>query len=240
MKILIAEDDKASRKLLKCFIETLPQFQVVAEAANGEELIRSVMENKPDIALVDIGMPLLNGLEAVKSCKKLLPSLEVIFTTGHDQYALDAFDVSAVDYIVKPIERDRLYTALERVEKRLYQSGIPSEKTSKNKDIMIKRNNQITFLPPEEILFIEKLDRKTVIHTKDNKYETNEPLTTYENVLGPRFMATHRSYLINLDQLARVETAGRMYKAYFKNYNETARVSKQKLVELQHLKSVSN
>ncbi|GAE36167.1 LytR/AlgR family response regulator transcription factor [Halalkalibacter akibai] len=240
MKILIAEDDEASRKLLKCFIEMLPQFQVIAEAADGEELIRSVMENKPDIALVDIDMPLLNGLEAVKSCKKLFPSLEVIFTTGHDQYALEAFDVSAVDYIVKPIKRDRLYTALERVEKRLYQSGITSENASKNKDIMIKRNNQITFLAPEEILFIEKLDRKTVIHTNDQKYETNEPLVTYENVLGPRFMTTHRSYLINLDQLTRVETAGRMYKAYFKNYHETARVSKQKLVELQHSKSVSN
>ena len=240
MKVLIAEDDKASRKLLKCFIENLSRFQIAGEAVDGEEFVRLIMNEKPDIAIVDIEMPFLNGMEAVKTCKRLHPSLEVIFISGYDNYALDAFEVSAVDYIVKPIERDRLYTALERVEKRLYQSGIPSEKASENKDIMIKRNNQITFLPPEEILFIEKLDRKTVIHTKDNKYETNEPLTTYENVLGPRFMATHRSYLINLDQLARVETAGRMYKAYFKNYNETARVSKQKLVELQHLKSVSN
>ncbi|WP_209121049.1 LytTR family DNA-binding domain-containing protein [Alkalihalobacillus sp. BA299] len=240
MNVLIAEDDRASRKLLKYFIENLPQFQIVGEATNGEELIRCVMDEKPDIAIVDIEMPLLDGMEAIKSCKNLLPSLEVIFTTGHDQYALAAFDVSAVDYIIKPIDRQRLYNALEKVEKRLKQSGLTPEKEQMNKEIMIKRNNQITFLPPEEILFIEKLDRKSVIHTKDDKFETNEPLTSYENKLDTRFMVSHRSYIINLDHLSKVEAVGQMYKAHFKNYSETAKISKRKIGELRQLKTKLN
>ena len=237
MKVLIAEDDKASRKLLKCFIENLPRFQIVGEAINGEELIRAVMNEKPDIAVVDIEMPLLTGIKAIVTCKKLHPSLEVIFTTGHAQYALDAFEVCAVDYIVKPIKRERLYTALERAEKRLSQNSITTEKAQINKNLMIKRNNQITFLSPEEILFIEKSNRKSIIHTEHYKYQTNESLASYEYLLDSRFMTAHRSYIINLDQLTKVETVGQMYKAYFKNYPETARISKHKLVELQSLKA---
>ncbi|MCL7748596.1 LytR/AlgR family response regulator transcription factor [Halalkalibacter alkaliphilus] len=237
MKVLIAEDDKASRKLLKCFIENLSRFQIAGEAVDGEEFVRLIMNEKPDIAIVDIEMPFLNGMEAVKTCKRLHPSLEVIFTSGYDNYALEAFEVSAVDYIVKPIKRERLFTALERAETRLYQNRITIEKGHANKDLMIKRNNQITFLSPEEILFIEKSNRKSIIHTEHYKYQTNEPLVSYEYLLDSRFMIAHRSYIINLDHLTKVETVGQMYKAYFKNYPETARISKHKLVELQSLKA---
>lgn len=240
MKVIIAEDDKASRKLLRHFIEALPNYKIIGEATNGEELIRLVMNEKPNLALVDIEMPLLNGMEAIKSCKKLLPTLEVIFTTGHDDYALAAFDVSAVDYIVKPIDRDRLYSALERVEKSLNinEKTIENDQSKKDKDIIIKKNNQITFLPQEEIIFIEKSDRKTFIHTNDHKYQTNEPLSYYENILDDRFMVAHRSFIINLEKLSKVETVGQMYKAHFKSYDEKAKVSKQKLMELQQLKSM--
>src|SRR4051794_32354613 len=114
MRVLISEDDPASRKLLKHLILLLPNYQIVGEVENGEELIHNVMKEKPDIALVDIGLPLLDGMEAVRTCKQIHPSLQVIFVTGHDEYALEAFKVNAIDYIVKPIDRNRLYGALER------------------------------------------------------------------------------------------------------------------------------
>lgn len=236
MKVLIAEDNSSSRKLLRHFIKDLPDFQIVEEATNGEELIHYVMKEKPDIALVDIGMPLLNGMEAVKSCRKLLPSLQVIFITGHDEYALEAFDVSAVDYIVKPIERMRLYTALDRAAK--VANLINKDDLPLKKDLMIKQHNHITFIPLEDILFIERVDRKSVIHTKNKKFEMNEALTSIESTLDSRFMASHRAYIINLELLERIEAVGQMYKAYFKNYQETAKISKHKLVELQHYKSL--
>jgi two-component system, LytTR family, response regulator len=236
LKVLIAEDDFTSRKLLKRFIDNLPDYKVVGEVANGEEFIRYVMTEKPDIALVDIGMPLLNGMEAVKSCKELFPSLQVIFITGHDEYAVDAFNVRAVDYILKPIERNRLYAALERAA-RVSNHHINKEMTFK-KNLMIKQQNNITFIPLEEILFIERMGRKSVIHTINQKFETNETLTSLDSTLDSRFMTSHRSYIINLELLTRIEVVGQMYKAYFKNYNETAKVSKHKLAELQRYKSL--
>ncbi len=235
MRVLISEDDAASRKLLKHLILLLPNYQIVGEAENGEELIQGVMKEKPDIALVDIGLPLLSGMDAVKTCKKILPFLQVIFITGHDQYALEAFDVNAIDYIIKPIERNRLYGALERAASMVVQSH---RQGSFKKDLMIKQHNQMIFVPLDEVLFIERAERKAVIHTHQKKYEMNEALTNLESILDSRFIASHRSYLINMEALTRIETAGQNYKAYFKNYQETAKISKNKLAELQKYKSL--
>ncbi len=238
MKVLIAEDNAASRKLLKHLIKSVPNYQIVGEAVNGEELINKVMAEKPDIVLVDINMPLLNGMEAVKSCKKILPTLQVIFITGHDEYALEAFGVNAIDYIVKPIERDRLYSALERSAVFSKQTGTILPPAPVKKDLMIKQRNQYSFIPLDEIIFIERADRKSVIHTVNQKIELNEALTDLEEILDSRFVASHRSFIINLQYLNRIETVGQSYIAHFKNYEETAKVSKNKLVELQKCKSL--
>ncbi|MCM3600400.1 LytTR family DNA-binding domain-containing protein [Robertmurraya korlensis] len=238
MKILIAEDNATSIKLLKHLIKSVPNYQIVGEAVNGKDLINKVMMEKPDIVLVDINMPLLNGMEAVKSCKKILPTLQVIFVTGHDEYALEAFGVNAIDYIMKPIERDRLYSALERAAAYLKKTGTVPPSAPVKKDLMIKQQNQYSFISLDEIIFIEKADRKSVIHTIDKKMEINEALTNLEELLDSRFVVSHRSFIINLQYLTRIEVAGQTYIAHFKNYEETARISKHKLVELQKCKSL--
>ncbi|WP_050181352.1 LytR/AlgR family response regulator transcription factor [Domibacillus robiginosus] len=235
MKVLIAEDDAASRKLLRYFIGSLPDYKIVGEATNGEELIKYVTKEKPDIALVDIGMPLMDGMEAVKACKELFPSLQVIFTTGHDDYALEAFNVRAVDYILKPIERNRLYSALERAAQagKLKAGKEPSAK----KNLTIKQHKNIIFIPLDEIIFIEREDRKSVIYTRNNKFETNETLASLEEALDSRFIASHRSCIINMRFLIKIEAAGQGYKAYFKDYDRSAKVSKHKIDELQRYMS---
>ncbi|MGG3467286.1 LytTR family DNA-binding domain-containing protein [Neobacillus pocheonensis] len=106
------------------------------------------------------------------------------------------------------------------------------------KDLMIKQQNNISFIPLDDILFIERVDRKAVIHTFNKKIQFNESLTSLESKLDSRFFTPHRSYIINLQYLTRIEAIGQMYKAHFKNYEETAKVSKHKLVELQKYKSL--
>jgi two-component system, LytTR family, response regulator len=237
MRVLIADDNAMSRKLLKHLIKHVPSYQIVGEAVNGEDLINKVMMEKPDIALVDIDMPLLNGMEAVKSCLKIVPSLQVIFITGHDEYALEAFSVHAIDYIMKPIERDRLYSALDRASA-FTNSSITMEEPSIKKDLMIKQHNEYFFIPLDEIVFIEKADRKSVIHTLNEKIEFNQALANLEELLDSRFVASHRAYIINLQYLAKIEVTGQTYQAHFKHYKETAKVSKHKLIELQKNKAL--
>ncbi|WP_456273226.1 LytR/AlgR family response regulator transcription factor [Bacillus sp. AK031] len=235
-KIVIAEDDLASRKVLSLFISKTADYEIVAEAVNGEELIRHLIVEKPDIAIVDIGMPLLNGMEAIKSCKELLPDLQVIFLTGHDEYAMEAFDINAADYIIKPIERGRLIKALDRASLlgSAEQQGKSDKREQNDRKLVLKHYNNFSIIPFEEIIFIEKIDRKTSIHTKANVYQNTESLSDLLQELSSDFIQAHRSYIINMKHLSNIEARGQSYYASFLNYSKKAKISKH------HLKEVRN
>ncbi|MBA2875236.1 LytR/AlgR family response regulator transcription factor [Thermaerobacillus caldiproteolyticus] len=234
LKIIIADDNVSSRTLLCHFIHLLPQYKIVGEAASGEDFVQLVLKEKPDIVLVDINMPDLNGMEAVKLCKQLLPTLQVIFITGYDEFAVEAFEISATDYIVKPIERTRLFNALEKARRLIQLSNQTNLSIkAKNKRLGIKSQNSILFLPMEDILFAEKENRKTVVHTSHERYETTETLNEIENKLDDYFFKTHRSYIVNLEKIVKIEPAGETYLAYFIDSNKFAYISKLKINEVQ-------
>lgn len=237
MKVLIAEDDFSSRKLLKHLIETLPDYQIVAEVSDGEALLTAIYKERPDIVLADIGLPLLNGMEAIKSCIDLFEGMQVIFITGSDHYALEAFSVRAIDYILKPIDRTRLYAALKRASSFINHYREISNKPLFQKDLMIKHNNAILFIPLNQIIFIERVDRKSVIHTENRFYETYDALSSLIEHLDSRFIMCHRSYILNIEHLELIKTYGQSYYGYFKNYEKAAKISKNKLNELQQVKS---
>ncbi|MBM6618647.1 LytR/AlgR family response regulator transcription factor [Bacillus suaedaesalsae] len=234
LKIVIADDESTSRILLHHFIKLLPDFEIIDEAKNGEELINTVIKVKPDIVLVDINMPGFNGLEAVKICKGLLPTLQVIFTTGYNEYAVDAFNISATDYVTKPIDRTRLSEALGKA-KINFQTLKSQHANQIDKKITIKSGQTFLYINLEDILFIEKEGRKTVIHTRNQKVESNDPLHEFENKLHTFFYKTHRSYLVNLKQVTMIEAFGESYIAHFTNSNKTAQISRLKLTNVQQL-----
>ncbi|EIJ79912.1 two component transcriptional regulator, LytTR family protein [Bacillus methanolicus PB1] len=235
-KIIIADDEPSSRLILKHFIQILPDFNVVGEASDGEELIKLTMREKPDIVLADIKMPGLNGLDAVKSCEKVIPSLQVIFTTGYEEFAVEAFNIAATDYIVKPIERTRLFAALEKAKKAiLLQQKFASSQTKKFNKLALKSNNSFFYLSIKDILYVEKEKRKTVVHTKDNRYEITQTLKDLERRLPEYIIKTHRSYLVNLKKIVRIESFGETFLAYFSGSEKVAHISKLKIQEVQKL-----
>jgi two-component system LytT family response regulator len=240
LKIVIADDNASSRILLRHYINLLPDYEIIGEAADGEEFVQVVLDKKPDLVLVDINMPNLDGMEAVKLCRELLPNLQIIFTTGYDEFAVEAFNIAAADYIVKPIERTRLFHALEKARKLVQLSNRRHEGSLGEKKTIfeIKSQNSILFLPMQEILFIEREGRKTVIHTRDGRYETTESLNEVASRLAPYFFKTHRSYIVNLKQVFKIEADGETYRVHFFNSDKVAYISKLKINEVQ--KSVSN
>jgi diguanylate cyclase (GGDEF)-like protein len=114
IKIVIADDHEASRKFVRRFLASMDGISVVAEASDGEDLVKQIVIHQPNLVLVDISMPKMNGIKAIKECLKINPELKVIFITGHNEYAVEAFDISAVDYIMKPLERNRLAVAVDK------------------------------------------------------------------------------------------------------------------------------
>jgi two-component system, LytTR family, response regulator len=233
IRVVLADDDVSSRSLLTHFTQLLSDYEVIGEAGCGEELIQLVMKERPDIALVDINMPNINGIEAIKACKEMNPSLQVIFTTGYDEFAVDAFNLDVVDYIVKPIERVRLIVALEKAKKmiQLQKKHTETVKRGINK-LVIKSNHSFLYLSTNDIFYIEKEGRKTIVHTCHDRFETTETLQDLEGRLPEYFFKTHRSYLVNLKKIEKIESFGESFLAYFSSEDKVAHISKLKINEV--------
>ncbi|PTL40107.1 DNA-binding response regulator [Alkalicoccus saliphilus] len=229
--VIIAEDDNNSSEILQEFLKKAADFEIVGVAENGEELIELNFNLKPDVALVDIGLPVLDGMKAIKECIKTNPSLQYIFTTAYEEFAVEAFDISAADYIVKPIKKIRLYEALEKIK-----SPVPSEEPvaadKKSKKLIVKTGTALQVINSDTIVFIEKINRKTFIHTREMTYESNETLGNYAKMLNDNFFSSHRSYLINLNFVSQIISDGETYFIYFHDFSKYAHVSKLKYLEL--------
>lgn len=232
IKVIIADDDLPSKTLLGYFIDLLSEYKIVGTAANGQELIQLVKQEEPDIVLVDILMPGINGVDAAKICKEMIPSLKIIFTTGSDEFAVEAFNLSAVDYIVKPIEKVRLFVALEKAKQSIELQKKNDSATVSEGKLAIKSHNVFHYILIEDILFIEKVGRKSIIHTENNTFETLESLQDLEERLPEYFYKTHRSYLVNLRKIVKIESLGETYGITFNKPNEIAYISKLKINEV--------
>lgn len=234
IKTVIAEDHEDSLEIIESFIERKSSFDVIATCNNGEDLINHVITNKPDLIIADINMPKLNGMDAVKKCKKVMPDIKVIFLTGYDEYAVEAFAESAVDYIIKPLDIVRLYQALDKVETSLHQSyGSKNEYYSKK--LKIKNNGIIHLISMEDIYFIEKQGKKCIIYTTNKTIETNENLMELQKKLDDNFFVAHRSNIINLSKISYIVQDYETYLAYFDGLEKAAHISKLKIKKLEDL-----
>ncbi|CAM4455097.1 LytR/AlgR family response regulator transcription factor [Paenibacillus tarimensis] len=237
LQVVIAEDNSGARDILTRFLETFEQVEMIGAASDGEQLVRLVLQKRPHLVLADISMPGISGLEAVRECLRLLPELLVVFVTAYDQYAVEAFEIQAFDYIVKPVQIVRLAQVIERA-KRAVQTlpavpplgqTVPAEQEAK---VMIQSSRAIHFIPLDDILFIEKVGRKTVVHTRAATFETYESLASVMKKLGPGFVQSHRAYIIHLRHVLTIKPCGESVLVHFYDYEPTAYTSRDKLNEI--------
>ena len=153
-KCLIADDEKPARELLADYISQLPQLELVAKCKNGVEVIKALQEDEVQILFLDIQMPHLKGTEVVKSISNL-PA--VIFTTAYEQYAIQAFDLDAVDYLLKPFSFERFVKATNKAIEKLNISESVSEDSSAQSFIMVKSEHKLIKIKFEDIVYIEAL-----------------------------------------------------------------------------------
>ncbi|UFU00297.1 LytTR family DNA-binding domain-containing protein [Radiobacillus kanasensis] len=224
-KVIVGEDNVHHMEILLLFLEDLTDIEVVAEVGDGEELVKQTLKRKPDFLLVDISMPKIDGLSAIKECMKVLPHLKVIFITGYSEYAVDAFDVSAIDYIVKPIESVRLLRAIEKVKQAIHATN--SNDLESAHRLSIKQGRCHYFIDKIDILFLEKVEHAVHIHTKDKILKTTETLEHFDKMIGKAFLRTHRSYIVNTQHLDFIERSGKTFLVHFKDYDKHAYVSSQ-------------
>lgn len=210
LRVLVVEDEEPARLLLADYLGRLPGVEQVGACANGFEAVKKVAELKPDLLLLDVQLPKLNGFEVLELLAAPRPG--VIFTTAYDQYALRAFEVHAVDYLLKPFAIERLAEAIERFRGGQAPVAAPRElergarKGAYLERILIREGGQIHVLPCDRIDFVEAHDDEVVFHSGKDKRRKAERLSDLEAELDPRrFVRIHRSYLLNVERLARLE-----------------------------------
>ena len=212
MRVLIVDDEEPARALLRAYLAQRRDCEVVGECANGFEAVKAVAELQPDLVLLDIQMPKLSGFEVLEL---LEAPPAVIFVTAHDEYALKAFDVHAVDYLLKPVEPDRLGEALDSAARRSAAAAPPSPRElaaaarpeGQHLDrILVREGTDVHVLLLDRIDYLEARDDQVCIRVGEQEYLKSERLGRLEEALPPtRFVRIHRSYLLNLDRLAKVE-----------------------------------
>ena len=210
-KVIITDDEPLARQLIRTFLQPYEQVSIVAECGDGFEAFKAIQEHNPDLLFLDIQMPRLNGFELLELLDNP-PS--VIFTTAFDEYALKAFEAHAVDYLLKPIGRERFDKAMQ---KWLQQAGSrePAQLSPLLENniyegyqhrIVVKDNGLIRIIPAQEIYYIEASDDYVKIVTKDGTFLKKSTLSHIENTLDPQqFVRVHRSYLAPVSQLMRIE-----------------------------------
>jgi two-component system LytT family response regulator len=237
--VLIAEDDPLVRQLLNSYLSSFPRLNLVAAAANGIEVIELVSRLLPAAVFLDVEMPGLDGLSTAARLRDQYPDIFIVFITAHAKYAADAYQLEAVDYLIKPVTMESLTRAVGKIDKfRALQAGKPVNQPLKQGRIQIMNDREAFFINLQEIFFIEKVLRKTVIHTRRGKYQTTEALGVLEKRLGRSFFRCHKSFIVNLKKIEKISPiAERIYRVTFYNYPETVTVGRDKIKELYQLLS---
>ncbi|MBM7648663.1 two-component system LytT family response regulator [Bacillus ectoiniformans] len=238
IKTILADDHPDALEILNFLVEQHDSFEIVSLCKDGEELMNQVAIHRPELVVTDIHMPKTNGMEALQKCQDVNRNLKFIFVTGYSDYAIEAFDMSAVDYVVKPLELTRLFKALEKAKLMIEQDKFPV--SSENRNILtVKKDGSFYYVPASDIYFIEKAGKKCRIHTSKKVYETNEKITDLMKELDGGFFMAHRSNIVNLEAISHVTQKNETYLVYFENYSEHAHISKLKFKEFQErMKSV--
>jgi len=200
LTILIADDEAPARNRLKDLLGDIPSVSVVAEAKNGKEAIDLATEAAPNLMLLDIRMPLMDGLEAAEHAQKLTPKPHVIFTTAYDAYAIRAFDLNAIDYLLKPIRLERLETAIQKVlalqpqNTQTMEALKPLQKTRSH--ISIHERGRVILIPIEEVVYCRAELKYITVRTVEREYLLEESLSNLEAEFGEVFLRLHRSCLV--------------------------------------------
>lgn len=209
MKILIVDDENLARIRLDSLIKKIGGHTVIGQASNGREAIDKTNTLKPDILLMDIRMPVMDGLEAALHLSALDMPPIVIFTSAYDQHALEAFEANAIDYLLKPIRQDRLQKALDKAEKislkeMMARAKLGDEATPRT-HISVHDHGHITLIPLQDICYFKADSKYIEIRTVKEKYLIEDSLVNLELELKEQFMRIHRSMLISVDHITGLE-----------------------------------
>jgi two-component system LytT family response regulator len=221
IRTLVVDDESLARERIISLLKKEKDVEVVAECSEGEEALKKINSLKPDLVFLDIQMPVMNGIEVIKNLNEYLP--EVIFVTAYDEYAVEAFEMNALDYLLKPFDQERFSKTLARVRQRILDSSSKEISEKLNKFILtfshnkpaekyltkfvIKSAGKISFISVDEINYIEAEGNYLTLHTTNSKNLYRDTITNISEKLNPEiFVRIHRSYIVKIENIKEMQT----------------------------------
>jgi len=218
LKTIVVDDEQLARDELRFLLEQLPGIEIVAQAGNGVEALRVIEEYQPDLVMLDVQMPGLTGFEVARRVVQAGIESQLVFVTAYDQYAIDAFDVNAVDYLLKPVEQERLATAVDRVRKRLAVEKprkdpdlepllqMLADRQGRREQLAIKIDERFLLIHTDEVVHASVDDDQIRVVTNSLSGTSNyRTLDELQARLDPAvFWRVHRSHLVNINKIKEI------------------------------------
>ncbi|MCX6317964.1 MAG: LytTR family transcriptional regulator DNA-binding domain-containing protein [Bacteroidetes bacterium] len=211
-KVIIIDDEPLARSIVIEYLQHHTQLELVQECGDGFEGLKAIMQHKPDLIFLDIQMPKITGFEMLELIEQ---PPAVIFTTAFDEYAIKAFESHAVDYLLKPFNRERFDKAITKWEEQ--KSKAPDKSTqdlldavslspSQSQRIVVKNGSKIKIIPVHDVFYLEAADDYVKVHTQEGYFLKNKTMNHFEQALdGEQFVRSHRSYIVNVQQITRID-----------------------------------
>lgn len=229
-RVIVIDDEGSGRRLIRQYLTKFDDFRLIDEAKNGIEAVEKINAKKPDLIFLDVQMPGLSGFEVLKHLDEI-PS--IIFSTAYDQYAIEAFDVHAVDYLLKPYTKERFEKAISKLifadevsPLSNFAESLLFKKENFPQQILVNKNRRLVAITVSEISSVEAYGDYSKIISKCNSFVSNSGISALEQKLNPDiFKRVHRSHIINMTLVESFEKAGKGFFATMKS-GEKIRVSR--------------
>lgn len=211
IKVILIDDEPLAQSIVMEYLQAYPQFTIVERCNDGFEGVKAITHHKPDLIFLDIQMPKINGFEMLELIEQ---PPAVIFTTAFDEYAIKAFEAHAIDYLLKPFNKERFDKAIQKWLQIRHQTPAPQatflqeavRQPEERNRIVVKEGSNIKIIPVHDVLYIEAYDDYVKIFTQKEMFLKKKTMSFYEQSLNPsQFVRVHRSYIIALQQLTKIE-----------------------------------
>ncbi|MGN6398773.1 MAG: LytR/AlgR family response regulator transcription factor [Mucilaginibacter sp.] len=213
-RCLVIDDEPLARMVVLEYLRDFPQIQVMQECNDGFEGLKAIQTHQPDLIFLDVQMPKINGFEMLELVEN---PPAVIFTTAFDEYAIKAFEAHAVDYLLKPFNKDRFNKAIEKYLATASDTAPAKKRTeelletasnspAQNERIVVKTGTKVKIIPVQDVLYLAADDDYVSVYTAEGSYLKNKTMNFFEQTLDPKyFVRVHRSYIVAIQQITRID-----------------------------------